>query len=266
MTADLHMHCEFSGDSDTPIRDMVNSAVERGLDTICFTDHQDWDYPDPEFEGEFDTDAYFSTIQALREEYRGTIKILTGVELGLQPHLGEGLDSYTRQYPFDFCIGSSHIVNGVDPVRSEYFTGRPEQEAFTEYFESVIQNIRSCKSFDVYGHIDYIVRYAPNKNRFFSYRQHAGHIDEILNLLITNNKGLEINTGGFRYGLNHPNPHEDILKRYKELNGELITIGSDAHVPQYIGYEFNTAKEILRQCGFRYFTVFENRQPQFHKL
>ena len=42
-------------------------------------------------------------------------------------------------------------------------------------------------------------------------------------------KGIELNTGGFKYGLGHPNPCEDIIKRYKELGGEIITLGSDAH-------------------------------------
>ena len=91
-------------------------------------------------------------------------------------------------------------------------------------------------------------------------------IDEILRLLIEKGKGIEINTGGFKYGLGHPNPCEEILARYRELGGEIITIGADAHTPDKIGYAFDKAADVLRECGFSYYAVFKNRRPVFHKL
>jgi histidinol-phosphatase (PHP family) len=107
------------------------------------------------------------------------------------------------------------------------------------------------------------VRYGPNKARFYSYRKFADVIDEILRVLIDRGKGIELNTAGFKYGLGHPNPTEAILSRYRELGGEILTIGSDAHAPEHIAWEFARVPGILQAAGFRYFTVFTARKPEF---
>ena len=91
-------------------------------------------------------------------------------------------------------------------------------------------------------------------------------MDAILRLLIEKGKGIEINTGGWKAGLAETNPCRDVLRRYRELGGEIITMGSDAHTPEYIGYRFADAKEALKACGFRYFTVFRERRPVFMRL
>ena len=111
------------------------------------------------------------------------------------------------------------------------------------------------------GHLDYVVRYGPNRNRKFTYKDYADVIDPILEVLIRKDKALEVNTGGFKYGLGHPNPHEDIIRRYKELGGKLITVGSDAHAPEHVGFEFARTAEILKSCGFREYAVFEKKKP-----
>ena len=127
-------------------------------------------------------------------------------------------------------------------------------------------NPSGISSFDTYGHIDYIVRYGPNKNRDYSYRKYADIFDEILKQLISREIGMEINTGGYHYGLGEPNPCTDIIRRYRELGGEIITIGADAHTPEKIGYAFDKAAQVLTACGFRYYTIFKNRKPEFVTL
>ena len=111
-----------------------------------------------------------------------------------------------------------------------------------------------------------MVRYGPNKNKYYSYEKFQDVIDEILKALIARGKGIEINTGGLKYGLGHPNPTEAILKRYHKLGGEIITIGSDAHAPEHVAYDFDKVPGILREAGFKYFTVFKKRQPEFFLL
>ena len=135
-----------------------------------------------------------------------------------------------------------------------------------EYFESILENMEAFTDFDVYGHIDYIVRYNPNRKDNYSFSAYQDILDEILKKIIFLGKGIELNTGGFKYGLGHPNPHEDILKRYRELGGEIITTGSDAHVTDYLGYEFAKAYEILKKVGFSYYTIFKGRKPEFLRL
>ena len=172
----------------------------------------------------------------------------------------------TNGYPFDFVIGSSHVVHGKDPYYFSFFDGKTEQEAYTEYFVSILENLDAFTDFDVYGHIDYVVRYGPNRNADYTYAKYADVLDEILKKLISLGRGIEINTGGFKYGLGHPNPSEEILSHYHELGGEILTIGADAHQPEHVAYDFKKVRDLLKACGFSYYTVFRNRKPEFYKL
>mgnify|MGYP000818951455 CR=1 FL=1 len=262
---DCHMHSSFSADSDTSMEDMIREAICRGLTGICFTEHLDPDYPPtPDNEiFELDLDGYRKTLFRLREKYQKELQIHFGIELGLQPHLHDYFHELLATMPFDFVIGSSHVVHGYDPYYKEYFKGREESACYREYFESILENIAVFDGFDVYGHIDYVVRYGPNKNASYSYQKYADIIDEILKALIIKGKGIEINTGGFKYGLGHPNPAEDIIKRYHELGGEIITIGADAHQPEHVAFDFEKVPSILKEAGFTHYTVFKNRKPEF---
>ncbi|MCD8218735.1 MAG: histidinol-phosphatase HisJ family protein [Clostridiales bacterium] len=266
MLWDTHMHTSFSGDSDAAPEDMIKKALSLGLNGICITDHMDLDYPDDPELFLLDPNAYFPALTHLQNEYHSTLPVRIGIELGLQPHLSDTHRNLVYTHNFDFVIGSSHVVHGMDPYYPAYYEGRTEEEAYYEYFTSIIENIRAFDDFDVYGHIDYVVRYGPDRNKNYSYAHYRDVIDEILKLLIEKGKGIEINTGGYRCGLGHPNPTEDILKRYRELGGEIITLGSDAHKPEDIAYDFRRIPAILHDCGFAYYTVFKERKPVFIKL
>ena len=269
ISSDFHLHTSFSSDSETPMSSMIEQGIRTGLSYLCFTEHMDKDYlkrtdDDPDFE--VDTDAYLTKYRELKEKYKDRITILFGVELGLQPHVADYYRQYTADYPFDFIIGSSHLCHRKDPYFPEFFEGREEHLAYREYFESILENIQTYDGYDIYGHLDYVVRYGPYKNKFYSYQRYADIIDEILRALTASSKGIEINTGGFKYGLGHPNPTEEIIKRYRELGGEIITIGSDAHEPNYIAYDFDKIPSILKNAGFQYYTIFKERKPAFIKL
>lgn len=260
------MHSQFSSDSQSPQEDMLRSALEKNLSGICFTDHLDFDYPDEPEAFQLDLPHYKASVLALREKYCRKLTVGFGIELGLQPHLSKVHTAILKQYPFDFVIGSSHVVHGADPYYPSFYEGRSEHEAYLEYFTSILENIRAFDGFDVYGHIDYVVRYGPSKNENYTYMEYKDVIDEILKLLIAKGKGIEINTGGFKYGLSHPNPTEEIIARYRELGGEIITIGADAHSPEHVAFDFLKVPAILKAAGFTYYTVFLNRKPEFIKL
>lgn len=266
MLWDTHMHTDFSGDSEASPQSMVHQALKLHLPGICITDHLDYDYPNEPELFLLDLEAYSLSILDLQKAFKDQIPVLMGVEFGLQPHLGPVLKEIVDKYPFDFIIGSSHVVNGRDPYYPSYYEGRTEHTAYLEYFESILENLETCSDFDVYGHIDYVVRYGPEKNAHYSYRKYADIIDAILKKILEKGKGIELNTAGFKYGLGHPNPTEDILKRYRELGGEIITIGADGHTPDAIAWDFQKVPSILKDCGFRYYTVFKKRQPEFIRL
>lgn len=266
MYSDTHIHSKYSADSKTELEDIIKQAISLKMKHICITDHQDFDYPKEDLKFDLDVYAYYDELTQLRNKYSGNLDILIGVETGLELYLSDKISTFTKSVPFDFIIGSSHLVNRKDPFYPEHFANRTDKECFEEYFLSIIEIIKAYKDFDVYGHLDYIVRYSPNKNKNYSYSAFSDYLDEILKSLIYMGKGIEINTGGFRYGLESPNPSKDIIKRYKELGGEIITIASDAHTPEYLGYNFDRAASILSICGFKYYNVFKQRKPIFLAL
>ena len=269
MIYDCHLHTEFSGDSDTPVRFQIERAISLGIREMCITDHHDYDsgFCDDDFI--LDVPTYLSTLRMLQEEYKNRIRVNIGVELGLQNHLKDYLHAFADRYGqcFDFIIGSSHFVKRTDPYEQEYWTTYGELPGFEEFFKTSLTRVRNLHDvFDSFGHLDYVARYAPHQNALYTYGQFSQWIDPILQVLIGQGKGLECNTGGFKYGLGQPNPCRDVLMRYRELGGELITIGSDAHTPEYIGYEFARCRELLLECGFRYYTVYRARKPEFIAL
>ena len=248
------MHTWFSTDSEACPRDMADEAVRKGLKTICFTDHFDKDDLEWGEEGIFDVDAYFVEMQKLQEEYAGKLNIRIGIELGLRTYLKDYYEELTKKYPFDFVIGSVHNVpykkdaEGnilyTDPAAEKLFTDRTDKEAYRLMMETTLENVRTSDCFQTLGHLDYVVRYGKSREKEYSYTDYADIIDEILKLLIEKEKGLEVNSAGLKYGLPFAHPHPDVLKRYRELGGEIITIGADAHKPEHIAYDFAKAEEI----------------------
>lgn len=270
--ADYHVHSDFSSDGKATAEQMIEQAISLGLKKLCFTDHMDYDYR-PVSNGYpfmFDIDDYMQKLSLMKQKYQADIEILTGIELGIQPHLQERLTDLVSSYDFDFVIGSSHVLDNTDPYFPEYWEGRTEEEGIHRYFQSIIDNCNTFDGFSVYGHIDYIVRYTPTSKAGtyieYDYRKYSDILDEALKTILSLGKGIEINTAGFKYGLGHPHPKLEIIKRYKELGGEIITIGSDAHMPQHLCYNFESIPELLKSAGFNYYTVFVGGKPSFIKL
>lgn len=277
--SDNHVHTSFSTDSDTPMEAMVRRGIKLGLDSICFTDHIDYDFPDTGngVEFLFEMEPYFEMLSCLQEKYP-QFGIRRGVELGLKPDLAKRCNELIHAHPFDFVIGSTHLVDNVDPYYQSFWEQFSEKDGIRRYYEITMENIRTDTEFDVYGHIDYIIRYTPTqqKNRAQGiidevymercFRDSSDMIDEILHLLLSKGKGIEVNTAGIKYGLGHTNPQEKVLKRYRELGGEIITVGSDAHETKHLAYAFEGIPELLRKCGFRYYTEFRGRRPEMIPL
>ena len=263
--SDCHLHSSFSSDSNAPLESMVQQAIRLNLKAICMTEHLDYDYPPNSENLTFllDFDAYKRTLFALREKYQDQIELLFGIEMGLMDYLGDRYKKVADAYPFDFIIGSSHLVNGVDPYEPEFFREHGVFKGMQLYFESILKNVENCTQLDyqVYGHLDYAIRYAPEKNASFRFQDYRDIIEEILKKLIRMDKGIEVNSTGLRYGLGHPNPHFDILKCYHDLGGEIISVGSDAHKPEHMAYAFDKVADILLQAGFKHYTLFRAREP-----
>lgn len=266
MRADVHMHTNFSHDSSSTPEEMVQGAIEKGLEMICFTDHYDKDDMDWGEEDIFNPEEYFKKMLTVQKKYEDKIDIRIGVELGLQPHLGDYYREFVKKYPFDFIIGSIHCAEGSDIAIKKIFRNRTDEEVYKIVFKEMLEDIRVFDDFDVFGHIDYVVRYGAEREAQYSYQRFSEEIDAVLRALIERGKGIELNMSGLKYGLPFAHPHTDILKRYRELGGELITVGADGHRPDHIAYDFHLVESILTECGFKYYAEFKERKPRFCKI
>lgn len=270
ITADFHVHSKFSSDGKATMEEIINQGIKMGLKTICFTDHMDYDYPSKyKYSFILEIEDYLKELEIMREKYASQIELLTGIELGIQPHITDYLNDLVSKYSFDFIIGSVHVVDYMDPYYPEYWENRSEEDGIIRCFKTIKEGCENFNGFNVCGHIDYIIRYAPStkvKYREYSYSTYADILDEILKTLLKYGKGIEVNTSGFKYSLGHPHPKIEIIKRYKELGGEIITIGSDAHLPEHLAYDFDRAASLLKDIGYRYYTVFRDGKPIMERL
>lgn len=268
---DYHLHSSFSSDADYDIIDIIKSAQKKDINSICITDHYDMDFPiypdEPDMTFYLNTEEYYKRMSSVKEQFAPDFDLRIGVELGMMPHIGDKLNDYVFSHPeLDFIIASVHIVDGFDPYRPDYFVGKTDYQAYLRYFETILDSLKVFTNYNVLGHMDYILRYGKTKADNFKATDYYDIFKEIINIIVQNGKGLEINTGSLYKNLDFPHPHKDILKLYKDAGGEIITIGSDAHKPEYIGYGFDKAKEILSSLGFKYYCTFSKQSPEFHSI
>jgi len=264
--ADYHTHTNYSIDGKASMDTMINRAIKLGLEEYAITDHIDFGYPNPKIIGPYDISDIVAAMEAAKAEYDGRIKVLVGVEISLRPDVADIAQKMVDTYDFDFVIGSAHDARGIDFFWPDFRHGRTTHEVHATYYENLLEMVRTCNAFDVVGHFDYI-----NRRRDFTdgpryYADYHDIIDAILKAIIEKGKGLEINTAGITYGMGYVHPHIEILQRYVQLGGEIITVGSDAHAPQYVAQHFGVAYELLQQLGIKYITRFDKRKPLFALL
>lgn len=257
---DFHIHSEYSIDSKTSMEEMVLSAIEKNLKSICFTDHVDFESTVQKIDFVFRTGDYFRNINQVKYKYMKSIEVLGGVEIGVQPHLIHRYDKFIEENDFDFVLMSIHAVDKLDVSFDKFTHGMKPIDAITKYYEDMYKCIKTFNNYNVLGHLDYIDRYFEDFSTIPKYEEYSYMVEDILKLLIENGKGIEINTAGMRYGLSYFHPKLQILKLYKELGGEIITVGSDAHFPEDIGYGYRTVEKMLRDLGYKYIYIFKNRK------
>lgn len=259
---DYHIHSDFSADCETKMEKTIERAIEIGLKEICFTDHIDYDYPDKDWVFEFDQKEYDLKVKELQENYRGKINIKKGVEVGVEPRLLDRYEQLMKEESFDFVICSMHTTEEKDLHSGNFFKGKTVDEAYQIYYEELLRCIKKFKGFSVLGHLDLVKRYTTEKstNNFHEI------IREIFTEIIPAGKGIELNTSGYRYGLQGGMPSPDILSLYKECGGEILTLGSDSHVTDTLAYKFKESLDLLESIGFKYIATFENGEPNFHSI
>lgn len=259
---DYHIHTIYSSDGRSTLYDICSTAIERGLNEIAITDHFEPKTEDKSYKY-YKPQLCLADVARANETFKGKLKIKMGVELG-QPHLFLGTTkSLIDSTPFDYIIGSAHKLPGDMDV-SEINYSFINIEDICEIYLNQIKQLVSHADFNCVGHMDLIKRYSVNyyRKRVTLTIQYE-LLKEILKILISKGKGIEINTSGLRQSPKETMPGVDVLKLYKELGGEILTIGSDAHCADDVAKGLDAGMENARQAGFNYLTVFEKREPQW---
>ena len=259
---DFHMHSTVSFDGHDGAEAMVQAAVQAGLKEICFTDHIDYFANQELQEWVFDTDVYNAAYDKLSCP---GLKIRRGMEFGMKPYNAPQLREDLQRRPFDFVLGSVHFVDELDVYFQPYWEDKTQLRAEQRYLEETLACVEAHDDFDVLGHLTYISKARANPNpRPVCYEEHRALVDEILRILARKGKGMEMNTSGVdRCG--DFLPYEVYFRRFKELGGEIVTVGSDAHTASRVGQYSDRACAILKDI-FGYVCTFENRNPIFHRL
>lgn len=257
---DHHVHTIYSPDSEGQIHCYLKDAKKMGLGRVLFTDHQDFGNPNPIFSDAVDYKKYFAVMEEQAKTWR--IPIDVGVEIGYEPSHRKEIKDFLGQYPFEFVIASIHYGDGKCFYAGDFFHGLAQEQAYELYFELVLEMVTNFHDYDVAGHLDYIVRYGPYERKFYEYKRFAGIIDRILIEIIKAGKGLEVNTSGLREGLGTRFPRDEVLVRYLELGGRIVTIGSDCHSNEHFQQDVNSALQHLKRLGFPKVARFKERNPQ----
>ena len=259
--ADMHTHCEASEDSETPISQLCETAFQKGIAMLAVTDHVELvEYR----QGGYDRAAEESWAFMERAVVPRTVRLLRGIELGEPCYDTVLADNVLAAHPYDFVLASQHRLS--DELPDYYFidysgwTDKAVTREMERYFAELLRVVR-WNGFDSLAHLTYPFRYLPEKWRNGDYTPWRGVLDEMLGFLAENGKALEINTSGIRKGQGMTSPDLPLIKRFYELGGKYITIGSDAHRPHEVGADLEVAASLAKEAGFTHYTVYFDRQP-----
>lgn len=257
---DMHTHTNNSFDGNYPIEELCEAAIEKGIKILAFTDHVEMDYFT---EKGFDKDAENSYKDILRakEMFKDRIDLCVGIELGEPTYDVKASEELITSRDYDFVIGSIHNLRKTDDFCELKYEGMEIDSLLSTYFEE-LKILADWAKFDTFAHLTYPLRYIVGENKIaVDMSKYQKDIDEILATLVSKDKALEINTSGLRQPIGITMPDESIVRRFKELGGKMITVGSDSHFTAHMGAGIEEGMLLAKKCGFDSVYVFKKRQP-----
>ena len=274
MIADYHVHTEYSDDSDYKMEEVVQDAIAKGIQEICFTDHvdygikKDWEeasnIPLKRKTANVNYPEYVREIHALQKKYQDQITLKMGLEFGMQRHTIDQYEKLFHRYDFDFILLSVHQIDNQEFWTQQFQQGKTPKEVAERYYEEILYLVQNYKNYSVLAHMDLIVRY--EKQGSYPFEKLKPIIQKILEIVIQDGKGIEVNTSCYAYGLKDLTPSAEILKLYHDLGGTLLTLGSDSHQPEQLGAHMQETKQKLLAMGFKHICTFDKMKPIFHSL
>lgn len=280
MLADLHTHCFYSPDTNEPLDAMLERAMSLGLDAYAITDHCEADryfsrehYHRPPTGYEFDIYDYrdslersLAAVTAAKDRLSGKLNLLCGVELGQSIYDLEASEQILSDSRLDYVIASLHeLENNADFAFLDY-REVDVPSLLHAYFSDIVRICRWGK-FDILGHLTYTLRYIEGKQGIpVDLKPYGELIREAFRLLIAQGKGIEINTSGLRQSYGKTFPTFEYVKLFREMGGEVVSVGSDAHYAKDLACGIREGLTLAKDAGFSYITYFKNRKPHFLKI
>lgn len=261
---DTHSHTFRSFDGLYRVEELLDSAIEKGIQTVAITDHveMDWFYGHVR---EYNKTAYnsYAEVTKAKKDYEGKIEVLVGIELGEPCYNLKQTELLLSQHNYDMVIGSLHNLEGWnDFSQLDYVNGGFDIYEMLHTYYNDQKEMVEWGGFDTLAHIIYPMRYLVGKYGIYVDKSKIQKdVDELLDLLAQKDIALEINTSGLRQTIGTTMPDIDYIKRFKELGGKHVTCGSDSHTTADMGAGIHKGWEIAKECGFDSVLIFRNRKP-----
>lgn len=252
---DTHTHSNNSFDGNDSCDKLCESIISMGAKGIAITDHVDINGDD------YDTDKQYNDAVLSKEKYKDSILVLTGIELGQGIYYKDESDEILNKYNYDFVLGSIHNLKELEDFYYLDYKKYDVYELLDQYFSDMLELVKWNKT-DSLAHMSYPLRYIVAREHInVDMSKYDDIIDEIFLELIKNDKALELNTSGLFMDINDTLPNKSYIKRFHDLGGKYVTIGSDSHFASKLCQGFDEGLDVLKECGFSHYTIFKQRKP-----
>lgn len=258
---DCHTHSRYSFDGSEPVSNLLASARRAGLTHLTLTDHCECNGYDADVRAALC--AGYQDVLALQKE-AAPVRLLCGIELGQATQDLSAAEDALAAQPWDVVIGSLHNLRDKEDFYYLDYAKEDIEVLLRRYFDELLE-LLDWGQFDTLGHLTYPLRYICGDHGLtVDLTPYLLRIRTIFEKLIDGGKSLELNTSGWRQKLGAPMPDEPLLRLYRSLGGERLTLGSDAHASADIGSHIARGCDLLRRIGFAGVTVYEARKPVFY--
>lgn len=257
---DMHAHTIHSFDGHYSVDEMIESSIEKGIKIVAFTDHVEMDLFR---KNHFDktADEAFADILRAKEQYKDRIEVCVGVEMGEPTYDLAESEALIASKDYDIVIGSIHNLRKTPDFCELDYNKDNVYSLLDDYFRE-IKMLAEWGKFDTFAHLTYPLRYIVGEHHIdVDMTRYQKDIDEIFSLLTEKDKPLEINTSGLRQPIGRTLPDESYVRRFKELGGKHVTVGSDSHFVEHMGAGIEQGMQIAKNCGFDSVLIFRHRQP-----
>ncbi len=266
---DAHVHSCFSFDADpsATVDKLCTTAIAKGITHLALTDHYD---VNAILDGiyTYDAAAAKAAVEDAKETYKDQLTLSYGIELGSATAYPEKAAAFLKKQQFETVVGSIHYMTGCDDFCFWDMKSISEEDFAAAWLCYLAELTRLCELelIDIVAHLTYPLRYYTMAGRMLDLAFCREELALLLTSVIEHGLLLEVNTSGYRQGMNAPMPDANILSLYKDLGGRLVSVGSDAHSPELIAADYDAAETLLQSVGLTQIAFVQNKKIITHTI